>query len=79
MPDGAYYVLCETGRVDPDGDDIALARRLVTQTGVAVVPGSSFHADPEEGRTTIRFAFPKRLDTLREAARRLRLLPALGG
>ncbi len=79
MPDGAYYVLCGTGRVDPDGDDIALARRLVTQAGVAVVPGSSFHADPEEGRTTIRFAFPKRLDTLREAARRLRLLPALGG
>ncbi len=71
-PDGAYYVLCETDAIDPEGDDVALARRLVTEVGVAAVPGSSFHPDPAAGRHQIRFAFPKRLDTLAAAAERLR-------
>ena len=71
VPDGAYYVLCETHAVDPDGDDVALSRRLVSEVGVAAVPGSSFYPDPAQGRHTIRFAFPKRLETLRMAADRL--------
>jgi aminotransferase len=71
VPDGAYYVLCETHAVDPDGDDVELARRLVSEIGVAAVPGSSFHPDPAKGRHTIRFAFPKRLETLQSAAERL--------
>ncbi len=74
VPDGAYYVLCDTSDVDPDRDDVAFARRLVTDVGVAAVPGSSFVPDPAQGRSTIRFAFPKRLDTLHEAAERLRSL-----
>jgi aminotransferase len=78
VPDGAYYVLCETHAVDPDGDDVALARRLVSEIGVAAVPGSSFHPDPANGRHTIRFAFPKRLETLRSAAERLAKLSAVG-
>jgi aminotransferase len=41
---------------------------------VAVVPGSSVHADPERGRGQIRFAFPKRIETLRAAAERLQKL-----
>lgn len=71
VPDGAYYVLCETLAVDPEGDDVALARRLVSEIGVAAVPGSSFHPNPADGRHTIRFAFPKRLETLQSAAERL--------
>jgi aspartate/methionine/tyrosine aminotransferase len=74
VPDGAYYVLCDTSGVDPAGDDIALARRLVEEIGVAAVPGSSFYPDPALGRSTIRFAFPKRLETLNAAAQRLALL-----
>jgi aspartate/methionine/tyrosine aminotransferase len=70
-PDGAYYVLCDTRGVDPGGDDVAFARRLVREIGVAAVPGSSFRADPREGRHSIRFAFPKRRETLAEAASRL--------
>jgi aminotransferase len=72
-PDGAYYVLCDTHGVDPHGDDIALSRRLVEQIGVAAVPGSSFYPDfaQDHGRRTIRFAFPKRLETLHAAADRL--------
>jgi aminotransferase len=70
-PDGAYYVMCDTTRLDPDGDDVAFAERLVREIGVAAVPGSSFYTDKELGRRKIRFAFPKRLETLQLAAERL--------
>jgi aminotransferase len=71
VPDGAYYVLCDTAAVDPAADDVALARRLISEVGVAAVPGSSFYANPEEGAGQIRFAFPKRLETLQAAGDRL--------
>jgi len=71
VPDGAYYVLCDTSAVDPAGNDLAFARRLVTEIGVAAVPGSSFFADPAGGSAFVRFAFPKRLATLQAAAERL--------
>ncbi len=70
-PDGAYYVLCDTTAVDPGGNDVAFARRLVEQVGIAAVPGSSFQPDPADGRRMIRFAFPKRLETLQAAADKL--------
>jgi aspartate/methionine/tyrosine aminotransferase len=79
VPDGAYYVLCDTSAVDPGRDDVALARRLVEQIGVAAVPGSSFYPDPVEGRHMIRFAFPKRLETLNAAADRLASLASVRG
>ena len=72
-PDGAYYLMAEIGALT-DEDDVTFARRLVADPGVAVVPGSSFYSRPELGRTKIRFAFPKRPQTLAEAARRLALL-----
>jgi aminotransferase len=76
VPDGAYYTLCGTSALDPDGDDVAFARRLVADVGIAAVPGSSFLSDPAAGRRMIRFAFPKRLETLQAAAERLaRLSP----
>ncbi len=79
VPDGAYYVLCDATAVDPGRDDVALARRLVEQIGVAAVPGSSFYPDPAEGRHMIRFAFPKRLETLHAAADRLASLADVKG
>jgi aspartate/methionine/tyrosine aminotransferase len=69
-PDGAYYVMTDVGSLTDD-DDVAFARRLTADPGVATVPGSSFYSRPELGRTKIRFAFPKRLETLRAAAERL--------
>ena len=74
VPDGAYYLLCTTGDLDPAQDSAAFARRLVRDPGVAAVPGTSFYADPADGAGLIRFAFPKRLETLHAAAERLRLL-----
>jgi aminotransferase len=58
-------------------DDTTFARRLIADPGVATVPGSSFYSRPELGRTKVRFAFPKRAETLAAAAERLmRLAPA---
>jgi len=41
---------------------------------VATVPGSSFYAHGDLGRTKIRFCFPKTDDLLMEAGRRLQKL-----
>jgi len=71
VPDGAYYVLCETDELDPARDSSAFARRIVVDPGVAAVPGTSFFADPADGAGLLRFAFPKKLETLHAAADRL--------
>lgn len=71
VPDGAYYVMCDTTALDPAGDDVAFTRRLVNEIGVAAVPGSSFFADRADGRHLVRFAFPKRTETLEAAGERL--------
>jgi aminotransferase len=70
-PAGAYYVLADiTGLTDED--DATFARRLVADPGVGAVPGSSFwRPGAPEGKRLIRFAFPKKLETLRAAAERL--------
>jgi aminotransferase len=70
VPDGAYYVMADIGEVTAE-DDVAFAMRLTADPGVATVPGSSFYSRPELGRTKIRFAFPKRAETLADAAARL--------
>jgi aminotransferase len=52
-------------------DDVAFARHLVENIGVAAVPGSSFFHQPEFGASLIRFCFPKKHETLEEAGHRL--------
>jgi aspartate/methionine/tyrosine aminotransferase len=71
VPDGAYYVMTDIAGLT-DEDDVTFARRIAADPGVAVVPGSSFYSRAELGRTKVRFAFPKRLETLEAAATRLR-------
>jgi aspartate/methionine/tyrosine aminotransferase len=70
QPAGAYYVMTDIAGLT-DEDDGTFARRLILDPGVAAVPGSSFYAHPDLGRTKLRFAFPKQLTTLRAAAERL--------
>jgi aspartate/methionine/tyrosine aminotransferase len=72
-PNGAYYVMTDIAGVT-DEDDVTFARRLIRDPGVAAVPGSSFYAHPDLGRTKLRFAFPKQLTTLRAASQRLSTL-----
>jgi aminotransferase len=75
-PAGAYYVMTDI-RDLTDEDDVTFAHRLIRDPGVAAVPGSSFFSRPELGRTKLRFAFPKRRETLEAAAARLAaLVPA---
>ena len=75
-PRGAYYVMTDIARFGFP-DDVAFARYLVKDIGVAAVPGSSFYRSAEAGRTKLRFCFCKKDETLDEADRRLeRLVPA---
>lgn len=69
-PRGAYYVMCDVAAFGFQ-DDIGLARHLVEEVGIAVVPGSSFYSLPERGRQQVRFAFPKKRETLERAADKL--------
>jgi aspartate/methionine/tyrosine aminotransferase len=69
-PSGAYYVMTDITRLT-DEDDVTFARSMIADPGVAGVPGSSFYSRPELGRTKVRFAFPKRIETLQAAAERL--------
>jgi len=76
-PRGAYYILTDvTHLLRRFGcpDDTAFAMYLVKEVGVTTVPGSSFYAHPELGKTKIRFCFPKTDDMLLEAGRRLQKL-----
>jgi aminotransferase len=75
-PLGAYYIMTDISRFpDPDprrfpGDtkDVAFAKYLVEEIGVAVVPGSSFYNDARDGASQVRFTFCKKESTLAAAA-----------
>jgi aspartate/methionine/tyrosine aminotransferase len=73
VPKGAYYIMAD---ITPFGssDDVSFTRELVERVGVGTVPGSSFYHEPGAGRRWIRFAFPKRPETLEEVRRRLQAL-----
>jgi aminotransferase len=78
-PHGAYYVMTDISAFGY-ASDVDFAGYLVRDVGVATVPGSSFYHDPALGRTKIRFAYPKKLETLQRAADRLQQIrPAASG
>ena len=72
-PEGAYYIMAD---IRPFGatDDVEFSRYLASEIGVAPVPGSSFYANQELGRTKVRFTFSKSDETLTLAAERLAAL-----
>jgi aminotransferase len=69
-PRGAYYIMTDISAFGFP-DDVAFAKYLVTEIGVAAVPGSSFYRDPADGRTHLRFTFCKTEKTFQAAAERL--------
>ncbi len=86
MPEGAYYVMADIAAFGAT-DDVAFARYLVRDVGVATVPGSSFFQNKAMGRQYIRFCFCKsdrevrneqgdviQPDTLGKAIRKLQTL-----
>lgn len=74
-PKGAYYCMTDISGFGFD-DDVTFARFLVTDVGVAGVPGSSFYSDPASGRQRLRFHFARKRETLAAAAERLQSLKA---
>jgi aspartate/methionine/tyrosine aminotransferase len=73
LPKGAYYIMCDIGKWGYP-NDVEFARFMVTEIGVATVPGSSFFRNPAAGKDIIRFTFCKKEETLRAAEERLRKL-----
>ncbi|MFY9804720.1 MAG: aminotransferase class I/II-fold pyridoxal phosphate-dependent enzyme [Candidatus Acidiferrales bacterium] len=73
-PSGAYYIMTDISNFGFP-DDVAFAKYLVTEIGVAAVPGSSFYRNPADGRTHLRFTFCKTEKTFQAAAERLTKLP----
>lgn len=69
-PAGAYYIMTDISDFGFP-DDVSFARYLIENVGVATVPGSAFYSRPELGRKQIRFCFPKKMETLEQAADRL--------
>ncbi|HEY2108924.1 MAG TPA: aminotransferase class I/II-fold pyridoxal phosphate-dependent enzyme [Candidatus Acidoferrales bacterium] len=74
-PHGAYYIMTDISAFGFP-DDVAFAKYLVKDIGVAAVPGSSFYRDPADGRTHLRFTFCKMEKTFQAAAERLAKLKA---
>ena len=72
-PSGTYFVVTDVAPLGFD-DGAAFCWRLPELIGVAAVPVSVFCADPDLGRTLVRFAFCKRDEVLSEAAARLQRL-----
>lgn len=73
VPDGAYYVMADCRALQRAGEtDVEFAMRLVTDAGVATVPGSSFYANPADGAHLTRFCYAKKMETLQSAGQRLR-------
>jgi aminotransferase len=70
-PEGAYYVMTDVTDFGRPGDDTDFVRWMIREIGVSAVPGSSFYAPREQGRTKVRFMFAKREETLRQAGERL--------
>lgn len=70
-PRGAYYIMTDIGHLG-FADDMAFALHLVENFGVATVPGSSFYSHPSLGATKVRFCFPKKVETLKQAAEKLK-------
>ena len=69
VPRGAYYIMTDVSSFGFP-DDVTMARYLVTDVGVATVPGSSFYRDPAGGRQQLRFTFCKKDETLTAAEQR---------
>ncbi|MEZ4616192.1 MAG: pyridoxal phosphate-dependent aminotransferase [Caldilineaceae bacterium] len=75
MPEGAYYTMADFSQLDipqAQWSDMDFALWMTKEIGVAVVPGSKFYTEAGHGDKTVRFAFPKRIETLQEASERMK-------
>jgi aspartate/methionine/tyrosine aminotransferase len=66
---GTYFLTMDLAPLGV-GDDVAFARRLVTEAGIATIPVSAFYAK-DHVRSVVRFCFAKKEAVLDEALDRL--------
>lgn len=73
-PQGAYYMFADISQFGMN--DIEFANYLVKDEGVATVPGSSFYMNNRLGNNPgsnyVRFSFSQKLETLQNAADRIK-------
>ncbi|NPD88313.1 MAG: pyridoxal phosphate-dependent aminotransferase [Asgard group archaeon] len=73
-PSGAYYLFVDISSFGLK--DKEFADFLVNNKGVAIVPGTSFYQrrenQPNQGEIYVRFSYSQKLDTLREAIKRIK-------
>jgi N-succinyldiaminopimelate aminotransferase len=67
VPAGTYFA-----NVLVPNDGVEFCRALPERAGVVAIPTSVFYADPDAGRSLVRFTFCKRADVIDEGIRRLR-------
>ena len=73
-PQGAYYIMADYSQLPIPQAQLTpteFAYFMASDVGVAVVPGDSFYSLPGYGRSSIRFAYPKKISTLEQAGERL--------
>ncbi len=70
VPGGAFYIYADCSKLA--SDSFELSRRILTEAHVAITPGKDFGANEPEKH--IRIAYTNNIDTLREAAGRIRRL-----
>ena len=74
-PQGAYYIMTDASELmarTGHDNDVAFAKWMIDEVGIATVPGSSFYRDKADGRTKIRFVYCKKPETLELAVELLR-------
>ena len=72
VPQGAYYVLADVSKIAGKTSK-ERAMNLLSETGVASVPGEAFYHD-EAGEALVRFCFAKEDAIIDEACRRIEKL-----
>ena len=75
VPEGAYYTLADfrpvADRLGLTHDDDKFVYWMIDELGLGAIPGSSFYrSDPSLGKGRVRFAFPKKDETLGKVAER---------
>lgn len=72
-PQGAYYIIAgasELMRRWGCNDDFQFSYKLIENTGVATVPGTSFYATKGKGKDQIRFCFSKSMEMISKVSER---------
>ncbi|MDE3167623.1 MAG: aminotransferase class I/II-fold pyridoxal phosphate-dependent enzyme, partial [Acidobacteriota bacterium] len=70
---GAYYVMTDISSFGFPSDE-AFVQYLISEVGVAAVPGSSFYSQKSGGLQQVRFCFCKKYETLESARDQLKRL-----